>query len=292
MCFASRAVRVLSVVFMVGAVVPACAVSARLRPETVDTWNAYVKATEERIESELESGWGFLIQDFDSQSEQAREQVLSGELVMAPMETIDDEGNGIPIPNGRIHHWRGSVFIPGVNLEQYLYRAQNPLEDGSHHPDVLEYRVLEKKPDELKIYIKMIRQKFVTVAYSTEHHLTFQRHGEGRASSRSEATKIAELVDVGKMMEREKPVGEDRGFMWRLNSYWRYEEVDGGLIVEGETLLLSRDIPGILEPFIKPLIIRSAQEMLGNTLEEIKENQTTREIAQVQEIDRTSARNP
>lgn len=281
--YKNRAAQRVFAVILLALAVPAVAAAARLQPETIEAWNAYISSTEARIEREIESGRGFFAQDFCAQPEEAREQVLGGNVVVAPMETIDGEGNGIPIPDGRIHHWRGSIYLPGVKLEEYLYVALNPSEEGPHQPEVLEYRILEKKPDELKIFIKMVRRKFIMLAYNTEHHITYRRYGDGKASGRSEATKIAEIVELGKKHEREKPVGRDRGFMWRLNSYWRYEEVDGGLIVEGESLLLSRGIPGVLKPIIEPLIHRSAQEMISNTLEEVKANHSADKIVRAPE---------
>ena len=58
--------------------------------------------------------------------------------------------------------------------------------------------------------------------------------------------------------------------------------MDGGLIVEGESMLLSREIPEILKPIIEPLIHRSAQEMITNTLEEVKANHSTDRIVKAQ----------
>ena len=278
-----RNVRMILALLLIAAAVPAAATAARLKPETIEAWDAYVASTEARIEQELTSPQGFLIQDFCMQPDETRELLLKGGVVVAPMETIDGKGNGIPIPDGRIHHWRGSIFLPGIELDEYLYRALNPSENGPHQPEVIEYRILEKKTYELKLFIKMVRRKFVMLAYNTEHHVTYRKHGEGRASSRSEATKIAEIVEIGKPHEREKPEGRDRGFMWRLNSYWRFEEADGGLIVEGESMLLSRDIPGILKSVIEPLIHRSAHEMIANTLEEIKVNHVGYKVVKLPE---------
>jgi hypothetical protein len=277
-----RTVRILALL-LIAAAIPAAATAARLKPETIEAWDAYVASTEARIEQELTSTQGFLIQDFCMQPDETHELLLKGGVVVAPMETIDGKGNGIPIPDGRIHHWRGSIFLPGVELDEYLYRALNPSENGPHQPEVIEFKILEKKPYELKLFIKMVRRNFVMLAYNTEHHVKYRKHGEGRASSRSEATKIAEIVELGKPHEREKPEGRDRGFMWRLNSYWRFEEADGGLIVEGESMLLSRDIPGILKPVVEPLIRRSAHEMIANTLEEIKVNHVGYKVVKLPE---------
>ncbi len=48
-------------------------------------------------------------------------------------------------------------------------------------------------------------------------------------------------IEANGLAKREKPEGKDRGFLWRLNSYWRYQQVDGGVLVECESLTLSRE---------------------------------------------------
>jgi hypothetical protein len=61
------------------------------------------------------------------------------------------------------------------------------------------------------------------VTYNTEHSVEYRRLGGRRATSRAVATRIAELADAGTPAEREKGPGQDHGFLWRLNAYWRYE---------------------------------------------------------------------
>ena len=68
--------------------------------------------------------------------------------------------------------------------------------------------------------LKLTRKELITVTYNTEHVVELTRHGPARASSRSVATKIAELADAGTSREREKPAGSDLGLLWRLNAYW------------------------------------------------------------------------
>ena len=55
-----------------------------------------------------------------------------------------------------------------------------------------------------------------------------------------------ELAEAGTPQEREKKVGSDSGFFWRLNAYWRYEAVNGGVLIECESVSLSRSIPTLL----------------------------------------------
>ena len=61
--------------------------------------------------------------------------------------------------------------------------------------------------------------------------------------------------------------GADHGFLWRLNSYWRYEERRGGVLVELESLTLSRGMPSLLRPIAAPLVRRIARESMVRTLE-------------------------
>lgn len=246
-----------------------------LSPETAQAWATYVAATEARIEGELASPRGFLALDFipDAGSERAR--ALSGEVPLAEVQTRGSDGEPFRVPGGSITHWRGSVLVPGATLDGLLERAQHPSERGPFQPDVLALRVLERRPHGLTLFIKMRRQKIVTVIYNTEHELTYKREGPTRASSRSVSTKIAE-VEKAAAGERELAQGDDHGFLWRLNSYWRYEQVAGGVLVELESLSLSRDIPWGLGVLARPLITRVARESMERTLVFFREEQTVR----------------
>jgi hypothetical protein len=64
-----------------------------------------------------------------------------------------------------------------------------------------------------------------------------------RTTSRCYSTKIQEIGDPGEKTEHAKPVDDGTGFMWRLNTYWSWEERDGGLYMQLEAVSLSRDIP-------------------------------------------------
>ncbi len=241
--------------------------AAELHPATLDAWKAYIAATERRIDAELRSGRGFFVYDFQPGVAVAeRKAVLAGEIPVTKMETLDRAGAKMQAPEGMIHHWRGAVLIPGAELSEVLSRVTNPEKSDTRQEDVLHAIVLERGPDFLRIYLKLQRSKFITVVYNTEHTVQVQRYGSSRASSKSVATKIAELDMPNSSQEREKPEGQDRGLLWRLNSYWRYEQVRGGVIVECESVSLSRSVPTILEMAIRPLIDSTARESMQRTL--------------------------
>lgn len=62
----------------------------------------------------------------------------------------------------------------------------------------------------------------------------------GHATGRSVSRRIVQLESPGTPSERGLPEGRDSGFLWRLNAYWRYVSVDGGVLVAWETLAALR----------------------------------------------------
>jgi len=275
---ATRPDRLLSVVFAVWAVAAPTggAGEAELRPETLAAWNTYVQTTERRVEQELAAPEGFLVLDFQPPDRRAgdRRAVMRGDVVVESMETRDASGGQIDIPSGTVQHWRGAVLLGGVSLDALMAA----LESGDTlrgQQDVLDWRILERGPGRMRVFLRLQRESIVTVTYATEHAVTYARR-PGHAVSRSLSTRIAEIENAGKADEREKPPGQDRGFMWRLNAYWRYEETPDGVIAEVESLTLSRNIPLLARPFIGIFVGRIARESLERTLTGLRANLTTR----------------
>ncbi len=246
--------------------------AADLHVETIKAWNSYVQATERRMADELSSTNKFLVLDFQAENEarNERRELFTGKITITKLRSVDSKGGEIEIPDAMIHHWRGSVFIPHVTLDSVFARVANPSIEDTRQEDVLDSAVLERAPGSLKLYLKLQRSKIITVVYNTEHQVHYQRQGTNKAWSRSIATKIAELENPQTVEEREKPEGHDRGFLWRLNSYWRYQQVDGGVIVECESITLSRSIPAFLKPFVGRLVNNVARESMERTLESLR----------------------
>jgi putative flippase GtrA len=182
------------------------------------------------------------------------------EHAMAPVARttgIRADGDTIDVGSGTISHWRGAVFLPGLTLDRLLHGLQHP---GTPPPqeDVVASRVMSRGPDCLRVYIRLVRHAIVTVSYDTEHEMTFTRLTPALATARSVATRIDE---VG---------GGDHGFLWRLNSYWRYEQVGAGVLVSLESLTLSRDVPMLIKPIAGRIVPRIARESMVRTLEALR----------------------
>jgi hypothetical protein len=244
------------VVFAITIGVTADVSAATLQPQTVEAWNQYVAATEARIDNEIASGRG-----------------------VRPTDVAPD-GKAVPVPGGLIAHWRGAVFLPGVTLDALLNALQHPNERGPHPQDVVALRVLGRRPDHLRLAIRMTRSHLVTVTYDTEHAVDYRRDGTTRASSKSVSSRIVEIDHAGTTAERARPQGQDRGFLWRMNSYWRYEQVQGGVIVALESLTLSRAIPFGVGALVEPMIARIARESMNRTLEYVRDTYAAAPVAQ------------
>jgi hypothetical protein len=240
--------------------------AASLRSETVEAWDAYVRATEARMARELERRDGFLAADFGPGPKLDRVMVARGAVDVVQVSTSGADERTIEVPEGLIHHWRGVVFIPNTSVDRILARVASPAEQDTAQEDVVEARVLGRGPDSLRLFLRLQRRQIVTVVYNTEHAVRYRRHGTGRASSRSVATRIAEVAEPGTPDEYEHPPGEDRGFLWRLNSYWRYEQVDGGVLVECESISLSRTVPSLVRGVVRPIIDHVARGSMERTL--------------------------
>ena len=239
--------------------------AARLEPESLAGWTTYVHATERRLAHELGDGRRFLGIDFDSDAAAERKAVLGGQVVVRRLEVPGVNGRPIDVSSARVHHWRGAVFVPGATLADLLAELRRNAPPAGQD-DVLASRVLERGPDRMKVYLKLQRHKIVTVVFNTEHVVTFNTYGPSRASTVSVATKIAELENPGTAEARERPQGDDRGFLWRLNAYWRYEQVAGGVIAECESISLSRDAPALVRYVVEPVIESTARESIERAL--------------------------
>jgi putative flippase GtrA len=243
--------------------------AAELTAETERAWHRYVQTTEKRVERELSASGRFLAIDFDESHARASalRELREGMVLVTNVASQGDDGAGIDIPSGTIHHWRGLVFVPGASVEDLIDAVSDPTGLRAHRQeDVLEARVLARSPNGLRLFLKLQRRAIVTATYNTEHDVAYRSHGTGRASSRSVATRIVEVENVGQPDEYERPRGVDRGFLWGLNSYWRYQRVAGGVVVELESLTLSRAVPWGVGAVVRPLVDRVARESVTRTL--------------------------
>jgi hypothetical protein len=247
--------------------------AAELKAATLKAWEEYQRLTEARIEKELRPEKGFLVQEHLplAERESCRETLAAGGVFVQKLKTLTEEGKEFEVPDGMIHHWFGSIFVPRATLSDFLPWLQDYAQTEKYFIEVERSRLLFRDGDKFKIFFRIKRKKVVTAYYNTEYEVEYRRHGPGRASSRSYATKIAELDEAGTPREQEKPPGNDRGFLWRLTSYWRFLERDGGVAVECETISLSRSIPIAIAWLIGRYVQSIPRDSLESTLLSVRD---------------------
>lgn len=241
---------------------------ALLRDTTVQAFNQYLAAIESGNARSLQAGPFLWVNGLNSEEQkQSLASLKSGQVAMRRLSTKAN-GRNPEIPGGMIHDWEGIVFIPGAKLDAVL----QVLEDYDHHaayfsPDVEKSRIEAHDGDHYRIFLRFRRHKVVTVVLDTEHEVNYFRDSPTRAHSRSSAVRIAEVENPGEADEKEKKPGDDDGFLWKMETWWRMEENDGGVYVQNEAVTLTRDIPTGLGWLIEPFITNIPKETLEFTLQ-------------------------
>ncbi len=214
-------------------------------------FDAQVAAIEARLTSQHQAVSTFLAGNV------APQRLRSGEVVLEQLSPPEQ------LPDALLHHWRGTAFAPGASAADF----ERLLRDFSAYPrrfapEVLEARVLSGQGDRLEAWMRVRQKHVLTVVLDTTYDVSFGRLDAGDGYSASRSTRIYELDSQQQPLS---PAAE-HGFLWRLNSYWTYEERDGGLYLQIESVSLSRAIPAGLGWALRPYVESVPRESLEFTL--------------------------
>ncbi len=241
-----------------------------LQQHTLSAFQRYATLTEQRVLRQAGARGGFLY--FDSLPSPEREEVLSrlraGEMYMERLETRDQDGEDIEIEDGLVHHWLGAVFIPGVDLQETLALIQDyDRHSEIYSPEVEDARILRRDGDVFEVFMRFRKKKVITVVIDTVHDVEYVTPAPDRTYSISRTSSVREVEEPGTSAERALPDGEGSGFLWRINSYWRFLERDGGTYIECESISLTRTIPFMLRWLVGPFVNDVPREQLADLLQ-------------------------
>lgn len=251
--------------------------AAELKQKTTVAFDRYVAATEARFANELRPGGPFLYIDAlkNDDRQKAYEQLKQGEILVEKLET-KAPGASADVPDGMVHHWVGLIFIPGATLAQTLpvvkdYDRRAEL----YKPDIIASHTTWHKGDDYKMFLRLHQKKFTTVVFNTDYDVHWGSVSATKVFSNSISARIAEVKDPDKPDGPELPVGTGHGYLWRLNTYWRFEEKDGGVYLQCEALSLTRDMPygmgWLLRPLVTSIPKASLNRALGQTRKVVQE---------------------
>jgi hypothetical protein len=220
---------------------------AHLTPEATEAFDRYVSESEARISSAP-------VRDPSFRDGAPR------------IEAAEAAGN-VHAPGAMVQDWVGTMFLPGATLGQ----VQSVLQDYAdyktfYRPKVIESRELAHRADEYDILLRLYERHLLTIVLNTTYHVRYEMPDANHLIVTARSTHVGEVKDPDKSYVDEVPQGSDSGFLWRLNSYWRFEAADGGVYARCEAISLSRDVPPGLGWLLKGFLESFPRESMKNTL--------------------------
>ncbi len=240
---------------------PLAAGSVELTPQTRRAFNRYVERREARIQRGRNQS-DFL---YAGPTVEQRAKLRSGDVLIVP-EMALDHGKEIGVPGGLVQDWLGLLFIPRATVANVRAAMQNYAAYKNYYkPEVIASKAIAQNGNEYDIFLRLYKRQLVTVVLNANYHVTYGEPDADRMWVDSRSTRIAEVSDPAKSYTQEEPVGRDSGFLWALNSYWRFEQADGGVYAQLEAISLSRDLPfGLL--WLKGFIQKFPKDSMEATL--------------------------
>jgi hypothetical protein len=236
-------------------------ISAELKPDTVERWNEYIRAVDARNQRPLFPGSSFLSSD-DIPEQTAK--LRNGQLVVSP----GDPHVPLAVTSGLIHDWIGAAFIPNVTLQEVLATVRDyDRYQEFFRPSVMNPKLITAGESRDSFSMILMNRSVVSkTALETEYVTTYTRVDDHRWYSITNATHIREIAQYGTASQHTLPENHGTGFIWRLHTFTRYEERDGGVYLETEAVALSRDIPGALRWFVEPIVRRVSGNSMTTSL--------------------------
>ncbi len=256
---ASRSRRLFLRVLGLTAIWSAERVFAQPPADTMRAFRQYSAAVQRRTEAEGSSPH-FL--QMDAQPD-ARKRLMAGEILTIPASELKLDPQ-IDIPGGQVQHWIGAAFIPHAGLD----RAIAGLQDYGNRkrymqPVIIESQVLSHTGDEFEIYLRLRQKALLSAVFDVVQRIKYIRPDRSRVLIESKSESVREVPS--EQAPRGTPA-RDRGLIWALDDYWRLVERDGGVYIECEALVLSRQVPAVIRWFAGGMIARASQRMLAGTL--------------------------
>lgn len=238
------------------------AANLNLKPATVNAWNSYVQEAEGRIESA---------------------PPLDLTIDRSPIVRVTPAaGSGIvSVPNGLIHDWVGATFVPHATVAQ----LQAVLHDYDHYKDIYSPTVVDsrglqtgcaRETFSMEWFRKVLN---ITAGIDAEYSSTQVIVNNQRGYTITRSTRIQEIRNLGAENEEKLPVDTGRGFIWRICSILWYQQANGGVYLQLEVIVLSRDIPHAVQWVANPIVNRLSRSSVATTLAQTREAVQTRSAA-------------
>ena len=235
--------------------------AVELTRATVDAWDDYVRASDQRMLDRTTDGGTFFWVD-EAAGRETR--VLRGDVVVEPML----EHGVRETPGGLIHHWIGALFIPNAKLADLLGVVHDYDDYGSVYKPVVTASQTTGCGDTEQDFAMTWQRRvlFVNAAMEGRYHSHDFALSETRGYNITASTRVQEIQNYGRSSQHLLPAGTGNGFVWQMHSIARYEERNGGVLLELEVLALTRDVPEGLRWLVNPMMSKLSVNSLTSTL--------------------------
>jgi hypothetical protein len=243
---------------------PARSNASELKEQTLAEWNDYVHSACLRPEERGPDSPFLRVSEVPERRDRAR----AGEIIV----WREGDRERARVSHGVIHDWAGVVFIPKVTIADVFAVARDYDHYGEiYKPAVSEARGRGSEGDD-DSYSMLLVQKvlFVTAALQGEYETQYSQVDAKHWYSISQSTRLQAVEGFGQADMRVLPPDRGPGFIWRLYSFTRFEESDGGVYVEVEAMALSRDVPTMLRWLVDPVVDHLPKDSLRETLEKTR----------------------
>ena len=239
--------------------------AAHLSCSTKRAFEAYVESVETRLRKQHadRENYAAVLNVDAAERTQVLRDLRAGGLRVEPV-----KGGTRQISGGLLHHWQAAAVVPGGTPAAMLALLRDYGELPRYYaPDVERSRVLSDNGGAATIALRLRKQTVVVkLVFDSEYEVRSALDGPNRGYSWSRSTHIWQIDRAGTLHERRRGEGEDDGFLWRLNSYWTFIAVPGGLLVECEAVSLTREMPIGLGWLITPIASDLPRRSLEFTL--------------------------
>jgi hypothetical protein len=246
--------------------------AAELKPATLAAFEHYVHLTEARMAAEVAGTSPFLWIDRQPAHDQTRVRadLAAGRVVVERLLTRD-AGREIPIPDGLVHHWMGTVLLPRVPLDRVIAFVEDyPAYPATFGPMIQAAHVTAERANHFEVAMRTETHKVVTVVIDADYAIDYQPIDRSRVWTKSVATNVREVESAGSPSERARPAEQGHGYLWRLNNYCAFEERPEGTYEQCESISLSRGVPFGLGWMVAPFMTAVPREALEFTLGRVR----------------------
>jgi hypothetical protein len=239
------------------------AVAADLKQQTTEAYERYLQEATEDFLARIRGGeptTGIRIPPARASS------LRDGEVLVSP----GRQDGIVGVPGGLVHHWIGVTFIGDITVEDAL-RISCAYDDyHAFYKSVIGSRLLGRDGDTYRIALR-IREGAAGITAVLDVNARVQYYPDGSGVySVSSSEEIREVKNAGSPNERLLPAGQDSGYLWRAATFNRLVKQGNGVLVEMETLGLSRSFPSMLGWFIEPIARRLGHKSIELSLQEFR----------------------